>query len=306
MDDQTRDMDLERGAQPAREAGVSSDERDSQLSAMFDGELADSECELLARRLSRDPALQRHWARYALIGAVMRDEPLHARRMPGGQVGSGFASHLSKAIEAEAQAEAASAVAASLPAAAAAASVAGPASGMTGREAAAAGRRWLRPAAGLGIAAGVAALAVFGLQTRLPEEASPPLAVAGSTAPAVEVIAPPVVAGGAATEIVVARSDYLPAAATTEAGGSREPESYVVPLPTERLGIAPPAQLANYVVAHSEYSGSLSRRSLLSALVAADAAAAAAGSAGVPVAVSQQSPGAAVRLPERQMAEAPR
>ncbi|MCP5328778.1 MAG: sigma-E factor negative regulatory protein [Steroidobacteraceae bacterium] len=303
MDDQTRDLDLERGAQAAREAGVSSDERDSQLSAMFDGELADSECELLARRLSRDPALQRHWARYALIGAVMRDEPLHARRMPGGQIGSGFASRLSMAIEAEAQAEAASAAATPLPAAAAAA---GPASGMTGREAAAAGRRWLRPAAGLGIAAGVAALAVFGLQTRLPEEASPPLAVTGSTAPAVEVIAPPVVAGGAATEIVVARSDYLPAVATTEAGGSREPESYVVPLPTERLGIAPPAQLANYVVAHSEYSGSLSRRSLLSALVAADAAAAAAGSAGVPVAVSQQSRGAAVRLPERQTAEAPR
>ena len=42
---------------------MSTDERDSQLSAMFDGELPDSECELLARRLSRDPALKQQWAR---------------------------------------------------------------------------------------------------------------------------------------------------------------------------------------------------------------------------------------------------
>ena len=52
------------------------DERASQLSAMFDGELPDAECELVARRLSRDPELRRSWSNYGLIGAVLRSEPL--------------------------------------------------------------------------------------------------------------------------------------------------------------------------------------------------------------------------------------
>jgi hypothetical protein len=72
-----------------------------------------------------------------------------------------------------------------------------------------------------------------------------------------------------AAEVVVAGNGYP--APVERGAGSGEPESYVVPLPTERRGVAPPAQLANYVVAHSEYSAPLSRRSLLSALVAADA-----------------------------------
>src|SRR3954467_8570515 len=49
-------------------------ERDSQLSAMFDGELPAAECELLARRLVRDDALRSQWSRYALIGAALRRE----------------------------------------------------------------------------------------------------------------------------------------------------------------------------------------------------------------------------------------
>lgn len=50
------------------------EELDSQLSAMFDDELPEGECELLARRLSRDPLLQSRWARYAAIGAAVRGE----------------------------------------------------------------------------------------------------------------------------------------------------------------------------------------------------------------------------------------
>ncbi len=49
-------------------------ERDSQLSAMFDGELSAAECELLARRLTRDEALRGQWSRFALIGAALRAE----------------------------------------------------------------------------------------------------------------------------------------------------------------------------------------------------------------------------------------
>ena len=50
------------------------EELDSQLSAMFDNELPGAECELLARRLSRDADLKARWGRYAVIGAVIRAE----------------------------------------------------------------------------------------------------------------------------------------------------------------------------------------------------------------------------------------
>ena len=50
------------------------EELDSQLSAMFDDELPPAECELLARRLSRDDALKARWGRYAVISAVVRAE----------------------------------------------------------------------------------------------------------------------------------------------------------------------------------------------------------------------------------------
>ena len=47
------------------------EELDSQLSAMFDNELPAAECELLARRLSRDEDLKARWSRYAAIGATI-------------------------------------------------------------------------------------------------------------------------------------------------------------------------------------------------------------------------------------------
>jgi negative regulator of sigma E activity len=50
------------------------EELDSQLSAMFDDELPHGECELLARRLSRDEQLKARWGRYAVVGAVIRAE----------------------------------------------------------------------------------------------------------------------------------------------------------------------------------------------------------------------------------------
>src|SRR4051812_24606364 len=49
-------------------------ERDSQLSAMFDGELPAAECELLARRLVRDEALRAQWSRFSMVGAALRAE----------------------------------------------------------------------------------------------------------------------------------------------------------------------------------------------------------------------------------------
>ena len=66
------------------EVGYMNDhELESQLSAMFDGELSAAECELLARRLSRDEHLRHRWSSYALIGAVLRNEPLPVRQALG-------------------------------------------------------------------------------------------------------------------------------------------------------------------------------------------------------------------------------
>lgn len=67
------------------------DELESQLSAMFDGELPAAECELLARRIDREENLRACWSRYALIGAAMRSEPVATARR-------GFAARVSAAL----------------------------------------------------------------------------------------------------------------------------------------------------------------------------------------------------------------
>lgn len=71
---------------------MNQDEVESQLSAMFDGELPAAECELLSRRIERDETLRARWGRYALIGAAMRSEPVAAAPR-------GFAARVSAAIE---------------------------------------------------------------------------------------------------------------------------------------------------------------------------------------------------------------
>lgn len=75
---------------------MNQNEVESQLSAMFDGELPPAECELLSRRIDRDENLRARWSRYALIGAAMRSEPVATAR-------SGFALRVSAALAAEAQ-----------------------------------------------------------------------------------------------------------------------------------------------------------------------------------------------------------
>ena len=67
--------------------------------------------------------------------------------------------------------------------------------------------------------------------------------------------------------VLSAHGSSAPAARVPSNG---EPDVYVTPAPSSSPGIAPPARLANYVVAHSEYSGPLSRRMALLGLVAAD------------------------------------
>jgi sigma-E factor negative regulatory protein RseA len=105
-----------------------------QVSAFLDGELPNSETELLLKRLTRDAELRESFGRYALIGEAMRG--------PGrGLLTKGFSGRVNLAIDGE-------------PAAA---------NGPITQERA---PRWWRPLAGVAVAAGVAVVAVGALQHR--------------------------------------------------------------------------------------------------------------------------------------------
>ena len=220
-------------------------ERDSQLSAMFDGELPAAECELLARRLTRDEALRAQWSRFALIGAALRAErgvALHDRVAWRVQAAIAQEPTYGEGTQGEAVAR---------PAAVAKASETTP-------------QRWSRfawPAAGASIAAGVAAVSILWLRGMQ----EPPLDTfqAGVTAPQSIVLTPET------TGITVAlNSPPEPGPIEQETIG--EGGSYSTPAPSNSNTIVPPARLANYVVAHSEYSGPLSRRMALLGIVGAE------------------------------------
>ena len=134
------------------------EELDSQLSAMFDNELPAAECELLARRLSRDPDVQARWGRYAVIGAVIRAER-------GVTLDGTVAGRVSAALSSEPALSEADA--------------ARPAGRSTAQF------RWWHPVAGAGLAAGVAAVSIFWLRSQaLPDGSHAPALVAASTATA--------------------------------------------------------------------------------------------------------------------------
>ncbi|MDE2051179.1 MAG: hypothetical protein KGL45_16740 [Gammaproteobacteria bacterium] len=114
------------------------EELDSQLSAMFDNELPPAECELLARRLSRDADLKARWGRYAVIGAVIRVER-------GVTLDGPVAGRVSAALSSE-------------PALSEAGSVRASGRGLQ--------YRWWQPLAGAGLAAGVAVVSILWLRSQ--------------------------------------------------------------------------------------------------------------------------------------------
>src|SRR5258708_30272889 len=65
-----------------------------QVSAFLDGELPNSETELLLKRLTRDPELRESFGRYALIGESLRGGT-HAR------LSQGFPGRVNRAIHGE-------------------------------------------------------------------------------------------------------------------------------------------------------------------------------------------------------------
>lgn len=212
-------------------------QRESQLSAMFDGELPEGECELVARRLAKDENLRRSWDNYSLIGAVMRSEPL-ARRHLAPQVAA-----LVQADRKEIAIETDRATVAT-----------------TGRQAAdrTSALRW---AGGFGVAAAVGAVAIFFGGNPQSETI-----VADATKNSVN--APAKVGGEVVEEVVI------PAAAADGdeiilAMKPTEPESYVTPPLRESTGsaVTAPVQLANFVAAHSAVAAPMLRHGTLSTLI---------------------------------------
>jgi hypothetical protein len=203
---------------------VNQEERESQLSAMFDGELPATECELLSRRIDRDENLRARWSRYALIGAAMRSEPVATAR-------SGFARRVSTALR-----------------------------GVDERGNARPGRRrrmLLNTAMAASMVVGVAGLSISMLRNTAPvveDGTSAPLATARSAPP--PTAASPT--GGSA---------ILASTAAAHRPSSGEPLSYVTPASVVNGNNALRTDLADFIVAHSQYSMPLMRRSLLSALV---------------------------------------
>lgn len=97
----------------------------------------------------------------------------------------------------------------------------------------------------MAIAAGVAAVAVLTLQP--------------ANQPELEGVSTPLVAAN------------QPAANESTATAAEDAESsYVVPTSTSNSAFIPATRLTNYVVAHSEYSSPLGRRSVLSGVLADD------------------------------------
>jgi hypothetical protein len=216
---------------------VNSEELESQLSAMFDGELPPSECELLSRRIDREEALRARWSRYALIGAAMRSEPVATAR-------SGFAKRVSDAL---AGGELRSA--------------------QVGRSR---GLLW-NAALAASLVAVVAGLSISMLRSSTLGGGVATLASAGTMVP--RVITPSMVPA-----VPVVRSSVaLPTEST------HEPLSYVTPSGPATGEMLVKTQLADYIVAHSEYSTALMRRSLLSELVSIEDSANGAANAGAPL-----------------------
>jgi sigma-E factor negative regulatory protein RseA len=177
-----------------------------QLSACLDGELPKGELDLLLRQFQRDPQLRQSIGRYALLGEALRGQRLV-------RASEGFADRVAAAVAAEATVK-------TTPGASQVTIL-----------------KWLRPAAGMAIAAGVATIALVSLRPTTTE------------------------------------TQQIAANAPTATVEPTEPApSYTVPTNVDTQGSAfiPAARLTNYVVAHSEFSSPLGRRTVLSGMLSDD------------------------------------
>jgi sigma-E factor negative regulatory protein RseA len=197
-----------------------------QVSAFLDGELPNTETELLLKRLTRDAELRESFGRYALIGEALRGTS-------PGVLSKSFASRVNRAIDGEPMPAALQPQMAKTP-------------------------RWWRPLAGVGLAAGVAAVAIVALQQRA---ASPTVA---QLQPAIVKVAP----GMPVADSRVVGVNASPATLTAQ---NHEALSYTVPRASaDSTSAMAPARLTNYVFAHSKYSSGLGQRGVLADLLIED------------------------------------
>jgi negative regulator of sigma E activity len=212
---------------------VTQEQVESQLSAMFDGELPAAECELLSRRIDRDENLRARWSRYALIGAAMRSEPVATARR-------GFAARVSAALDERGNANAHR-----------------PAVRRSPRR-----RALWNTALAASMVTAVAGVSIGMLRYSTPDRSRGVLSDAVAVHGAVPAVATPAVASTMTRE-----PGLMPVDIRTSASKNGEPRSYVTPLnqPSSNLGLR--TELPDLVVAHSVYSSPLIRSSLLSALV---------------------------------------
>ena len=205
-----------------------SDIVNEQLSALLDGELPPEETALLFRRFRREPELAQRLERYRLYGDYLRGQEDNASRDLSQKIGALVA------IEPE------------LP---------------DVRLSPADPLGWRSALSGLGVAASVAAFSVWLIHH----------GAMLNSRPAVVAKAAPIMSN---PNQVIPRSAplSLPAAvvaATSEMDmAPKEPVSYVTPEARGGLQAIPEAELARYVVAHSEVSTPLSSRDVLIHLVA--------------------------------------
>jgi sigma-E factor negative regulatory protein RseA len=221
---------------------VTQEQVESQLSAMFDGELPAAECELLSRRLDRDENLRARWSRYALIGAAMRSEPVATARQ-------GFAGRVSAALQA------------------------GDGSGRRHQVQVRPGVRkrsvW-NAALAASMVAAVAGVSISMLRYSSPYVAAVPGRQINHSA--MNQSAMNMKAASLASSLpAAAASAVMPIAMRVVSGKAAvEPHSYTTPVNQSGADMGLRTQLADFIVAHSEYSTPLMRRSLLSALVSSE------------------------------------
>jgi sigma-E factor negative regulatory protein RseA len=206
-----------------------------QISAFLDGELPDSETDLLLKRLTRDGELRESFGRYSLIGEALRGAS-------SDRVTKGFAAGVNLAIDGE-----------PVPIASHA------------REIRA--TNWWRPLAGVGIAAGVATVAIVALQQRAINPGGPGAGrVTAQNVTALPIAATSIPAATRVAPILTAQNAPAPAPAA-----GREALSYTVPASsTESPVRLANARLTNYVFAHSQYSSGLGQRGVLADLLIED------------------------------------
>lgn len=286
-----------------RDDAMKPDEVESQLSAMFDGELPAAECELLSRRIDRDDNLRARWSRYALIGAAMRCEPVATAR-------GDFAVRVSRAVDRAVEGAEERAGARGLPSAGGRAARSGSAVSAAAQREPRLRRLWWQSALAASLVTAVAGLSIVMLRT----VALGP----GRAVPAVPVLA---VSGAAPQSVAAQSSEQLlararqaaailglasptpqataarvssPSVATVPARG-REPWSYVTPVADSPGSTPLRTELVDYIVAHSEYSTPLLRPDLLSEVISSGDAAEAATPAAAAGEVDAISPPAAVQ-----------